>query len=863
VKDIASILAGLAARDGDSPAVVDAADSLSFAGLDNWSNALAHQILAATDAEPKVCLVVAGFDRQAIVAMLAALKTPHIFVALDREIPAGNIATIATQLGAGLCVYSAVAEETVRAAGLTVPTLKVDTPPEDVVAPVPVLPDLTRTACFKRSSGSTGGAKTAAYSAESILIDAEKGAWVNDIVPGARYAVVSTFDSAMTAAAILRCLLAGATLMPVDLRFETPKQAADRLIAAGMTHIHATPTAFRLLTRGLPADEIFPDVHSVFLSGEKTTMADVRLLARTTRKGTKLRAAFSSSETQLVAHTTVLPSDDVGPEDFGELNVLDGVRIDILDDEDLPLPPGELGRVRVVSKMVSLGYRGDVDPVLAARFERLEDGVQSFLTDDIGSVTADGRLVLKSRAGREVKIRGRRVDLAELEAWLTGQTGISEAAVVVQPIGQDGDPRLAAFIKGEADSFEGVSALRRRMQSELVATMVPTAIVAVDELPRTPNQKIDRRALESDLSHLEQSSGPAVAADSMEGQVAKIWSKVLNRTVKGADDDFFELGGDSIAATVAAVMIEEELGLQVDTGFVYRYPVLSDQADVLGQMGVESASVPDRLLVPLTVPAAENLQTTGAPPARPARAFLISGAGGHVFPFAPLAQELLPDWELIGILHPGILKHEPQLNTVEDYAERMLRAMKALQPEGPYVIAGYSFGGAVAHEIGRRLSEAGETVGVAILDLRVPQLRSTLAKINQVRRNWAARLRQMLGSAERKAEEDPAGILEFDDPDLDPVERARLLISGLAMSKVLERYAPRKSSAPTILIKAVETRDTFDANDYGWGQVAPLTGIETTPGNHLNLFKGPHLDGFARLMRETLLSLERSIARRD
>lgn len=851
--DTMSALSDLARHEPTNPAVVDASGRVSYAELDKWSNDLANRINAAAGDKPRVCLVVSGFDRQGIVGMIASLKTPHILVALDSEIPPANIAEIARQLDAGLCVYSGSGADTVRAANLSIPTLAVGDLPDGPVPAPPPLPDLGRTAVFKRSSGSTGGAKTAAYSAEAILIDARLGAWVTDIAPGAGYALVSTFDSAMSAAAILRCLLAGGTLMPVDLRSETPRRAVERLVADGLTHIHATPTAFRLLTQGLARGAHFPAVHSVFLSGEKSTQADVRLIAKTTPPDCRLRAAFSSSETQLVAHTTVYPAQAPGPEDFAELTLFPGVHIDILSEDGHPMPPGELGRVRVTSKMIALGYRGEVDPAAAARFTANDDGTRSFLTDDMGYLNASGALVLTSRAGREVKIRGRRVDLGALEAWLTRQEDIAEAAVVAQPLGDDGSLRLVAFIKADT-GFQSAAALRERMRAELIAPMQPTAVVLRDDLPRTPNQKIDRKVLEADMSHLDTDTGETFQARGVLGDVAKIWATVLNRPVGPPESNFFDLGGDSISATIAALALEESLGFPVDTGFVYRHPVLFEQARALEKIAQGGGALPDPLLVPLTRPSTREAHNGRTP----SRAFMIPGAYGFVLPFAPLARALAPDWDLVGILHPDLLTSEPKLYSVEETADRMCRAMKAIQPEGPYFVIGYSFGGAVGHEICRRLSEAGEPAANVILDTRVPALMTIPGKMNLARRDFVRWLNTTLD----RPQTHPDDLVPFRDmavpfPGTD--EDDPLPFSFARASRILSKYRPGKSKAPTILVKATQVRSRLDSADFGWSRVARLEKIVPTPGRHRDFFQEPNLEPFVKVVGDSLRDLETRI----
>ena len=855
--DISSLLATIVAGNPDGIAVADASGKASYSELDRWSNALANRINETVGDEPRVCLLVSGFDREGIAGFIGILKTPQILVTLDSEIPPANIAEIARQLDAGLCVYSASGAAAVQAAGLSIPSLPIGDLPAGPVPVPPVLSDLSRVATYKRSSGSTGGAKSAAHTVEGVLGDAIPGAKILELTPGAKLSVVSTFDSALTSAATLRTILSGATLLPVDLRFETPPKAAARLIDAGLTHVYCTPTAIRLLCSGLPEGGIFPELRSILLGGEKTTMADVRLLAHSTPPDAHLRATFASTETQLVAHTTVPLTGDVQPEDFADMALVDGVTIDILAEDGSRNAAGEIGRVQVTSKMITLGYQGVVDPAQAAKVTRNPDGTRSYMTDDMGYLTPDGRIVLTSRAGREIKIRGRRVDLGELEAWLVRQDDIAEAAAVVQPLGSDGSPRLTVFIKPD-NGFESTSALRKRMQAELVAPMQPTAIVLRDELPRTPNQKIDRRALESDLSHLEARGGEAFDASGLLGEVAKIWTTVLSRSVGGPDTDFFDLGGDSISATVAALVMEEKLGFPVDSGFVYRYPVLSEQVAQLEKVGREGSSFPDRLLVPLTRP---SDLPAGAGEAR-SRAFLIPGAYGVVLPFAPLAAELAPDWELVGILHPDLFKAEPKLHSVEATAERMYRAVTAIQPRGPYYLIGYSFGGAVAHELGRRLTLAGEQAATVILDAQVPNLMTALGKINEARRGFKKWLNRHLDRPETHPDElVPFRNLGMQFPSTTKEET--LPFSYARASRILSKYRPERTTAPMILVKATEARSRLDTEDLGWGRVAPLEQIVLTPGLHRDFFLEPYLKPFAKTIGNSLGQLETRIGQRQ
>jgi len=159
-------------------------------------------------------------------------------------------------------------------------------------------------------------------------------------------------------------------------------------------------------------------------------------------------------------------------------------------------------------------------------------------------------------------------------------------------------------------------------------------------------------------------------------------------------------------------------------------------------------------------------------------------------------------------------------------------------------IVGYSFGAAVAHEIGNRLSQAGETVGVVSVDLQVLHLATLRYKA------WFARQKIENAFDRERRKNAQRGFLE--DPELDPVEKAKLSVSIRNMANVLNKYRPGKSRAPTVVITAEVKDEPYEAEDLGWGKVAPLLNVTTTPGNHLELFKDQYMEGFAQLLDESL-----------
>jgi thioesterase domain-containing protein/acyl carrier protein len=290
------------------------------------------------------------------------------------------------------------------------------------------------------------------------------------------------------------------------------------------------------------------------------------------------------------------------------------------------------------------------------------------------------------------------VEVAEVEAVLLRFPGVREAVVIGKP-DHRGDMHLIAYIVGNAKA----AALRRWLRENLPAPMIPAALVAMEALPLTRYGKVDRSALPDPESI---QSGTHPPRDAIELHLATIWSEVLELPSIGIRDDFFQLGGDSIAALELFSHIDNLYGRRIPMALLSGASTIEQQAKILRD---EQWSPPSDAVVTLQ------------PHGDGAGLFWVPGAGNDVVSLVGLARELGTAQPFYGLQPPGQDRNTQPLHTVEALANYFIDAMRKVQPHGPYYLGGGSFGGVVAYEMANQLTRAGERIALlAFHDSRGP-----------------------------------------------------------------------------------------------------------------------------------------------
>lgn len=331
-------------------------------------------------------------------------------------------------------------------------------------------------------------------------------------------------------------------------------------------------------------------------------------------------------------------------------------------------------------------------------------------TGDLARRLPDGELVWVGRKDRQTKIRGHRVEPLEVEIAImklaAERDGIREAAVVPRRR-QDGDSFLAAFLVGEPDSVD-LEEIRTGLRESLPSYLVPTSFAWLAALPRTPSGKRDDTALQQ-LPLTTTARPPTPPRDRYEASLVTILGELLDVPALGVHDDFFELGGTSLTAMRLVATLEKRFGSSVPLSAFITAPTVAALADLLRSGSATLTSDP---LVPIR-------PATGDPTGTRAPLFLVHPLGGNVLCYARLAKHLPAEQPVYGLQAVGTESGTEPLRTLPDIARACITAIRRVQPQGPYTIGGWSFGGVVAFEMARQL-EADQTSGVGHLFLFDP-----------------------------------------------------------------------------------------------------------------------------------------------
>jgi amino acid adenylation domain-containing protein len=822
------LVARTAAAHPDRPAVVDASGgtTLDYRGLVEQAEALAERLRSA-GVEPgdRVVLVL---DRSPllVVAMLACLRAGAAYVPVEPSQPEARTALVLEHVDAAAVV-------------------RTDALGQAVVEPTnPVRSDRATTeetgaapAYVMSTSGSTGAPKGVVVPHRAVLRLVCGTDYLqlgpDDVVA---FASNPAFDAATWE--VWGALVHGARLVVLDRDTVT---SADRLHAAlrehGVTAMFVTTALFNLLTRHRP--DLFSGLRAVLFGGEA---CDPAAVARVLAAGPPERVLHVYGPTESTTFACWSPIDRV-PAGARTLPIglpIANTTAHVLDDRGGLVPPGVVGELYLGGDGLALGYLGD--PKLTERrfvpdpFRGSPDA-RLYRTGDLVRRRPDGELEFVGRVDRQVKVRGFRIEPEEIEAAMLTHPGV--AAAVVETRRDPEGVTLVGYASGSIDE----RSLRRHLEQRLPAAMVPTRLVVRPDLPVNANGKLDRAALRAAADEVgpppiparpsvqRQDSSPAEPS----GPVPALWAEVLGLVDPDPDATFFELGGHSLLAVQLLTAIQQTTGVELPLSTLFEHQTLRALAAVVDERRGGEQVGRDPLLVPL------RPNGHGAP------LFCIHPAGGHLFHYERLVAHLPEGRPVFGITAEGLDGRTPWAPSVEAMAERYIRAMRSLVPQGPFAVAGFSSGASVAYEAVRQLAATGDALdGLVLLDPpfhRQPPRSSTVeAALRRIREEGLHGLTNGLAHRfgagavrDRKARLRYAVARRRDVP-VDAVTAGR--VNQLHHQAILPAYRPEPAPTPirTLLVRAVSDPTCVTVADEErtvWESLvgAPVT-VCTVAGTH-------------------------------
>ena len=574
----------------DRLAVKSVTYTLSYAELNTMANRIAHALLSRRGSGEEPIALLLNNDAPMIAAMLAVLKAGKGFVPLDPSFPQARLTYLAEDAQATLIVTDQAN------VGLTLAFARHDRPMlalhELAATVIATNPGLTispdRLACIFYTSGSTGQPKGVFTDHRSLLHYLLTSAAQIGVTPEDRFVCARSFSFNGALKDIFGALLNGAAVYPFQPK-EHGFPAFIRWIKEHRLTIYTSvATLFRQLTDSLAPDEQLPSLRMLLVGAEPLRPQDLERYRRHCARHCRLSTSLGTTETGMIACIN-----------FQQEVQLDGAivpagypaqdkEILILDPHRQPLPAGEVGEIAVRSAYLALGYWRRPDLTAERFLPDPEGGARRiYLTGDYGYLRSDGCLFCVGREDAQVKIRGNRVELAEIEGALMTYPAIKEAVVNTQQVtleGQADMPRLVAYLVSTGGETPTVSALHRFLAQRLPDYMIPAVFVMVENLPVTQHGKLDRHNLpKPSLARPTLDTPFAPPRTSVEITLVALWQELLGVAQVGIYDHFLDLGGNSLLATQIMTRVQNIFQIELALPTLFGAPTIAALALMITQ----------------------------------------------------------------------------------------------------------------------------------------------------------------------------------------------------------------------------------------------------------------------------------------
>ncbi len=813
----------VAARDGTR--------ALTYQQLNELANRVAHYLRARGATPGSVVGVCLSRSVEMVATLLGVLKAGAAYLPVDPDYPAAWREGVLADAAADLVV----ADELWRD-----PALHAASSDDPGVVAAPSDP-----AYVIYTSGSTGRPKGVAVPHAALANVLSSLAAEPGFAAGESLLAVTPISFDIAAAELFLPLLVGGRVRIADRRTATDGTALARLIAdESPAVLQATPSTWRLLVesgwaghRGLRA----------WSGGETLTrpLADALF-----ERCDSVWNLYGPTETTIWSTVARVERADQGPVPIGR--PIAQTDVHVVDAAGQPVPANVPGELLIAGAGVAVGYLHRPE-LTADRFGSLPGaagGARVYRSGDLVYYRPDGQLVHLRRLDNQVKLRGHRIELGEIETRLAEHPQVRAAAAAVH--GDGVDARLVAYVEAGVPPPEP-DALRAFLADRLPAHLVPPAIVVLDRLPLTSNGKLDRAQLPAPLPPTDVESSRDEPLDQKAATLVRLWEEILDRRPIGVHDDFFALGGYSLLAARLIARINHDFDWHLPVSVLFEAPTVARLAEVL-RRGATSRFTSS--LIPL--------QPEGQGPPL----FLV--ARFSALGFRGLVRYLGRDRPIYALVPPGPDNGATPLASIEALAAHYISEMRRVQPTGPYVIAGYSFGAFPAYEAARQLDQAGEAATVVLIDGGVHLLPRHVSGL-PAHLLWRLRMRHVAAVVTGHGRElrrlPPRRWLPYLAAQSRLGLRRRLVpfhadASTPQAVRDVERanktafatYRPGRFAGPAIAIRSAHRTDGFDDPRAGWATlIGDFREVSIPDSTHTTILDEPHVSSVVACLRATVV----------
>lgn len=697
------------------------------------------------------------------------------------------------------------------------------------------------------TSGSTGKPKGAKITNRNIVnlfcaLEIEPGIKETDRVP-----FISTISFDIASFELFFPLFKGAVLVIPD--HETPKDGRlfyEMLDKEKISLVVATPTTYQMLLDAGWSKKI---PIKIWCCGEPLP---TKLAMELIKRSEELWTLYGPTEVTIFSSCKQIKSEEtiisVGAP-------IANMQYYIVDEHMNLLPPNAIGEIAIGGDGVGKGYLGKPELTAAKYipniFSDKKDAIM-YLSGDIGKLLPSNEVMCLGRIDHQVKVRGHRIEIGEIEHALTSIKGIKSAIVLAKT------DILVAFIVVDfkfPKEIELIRLWRKELESQLPSFMVPHVFHILDKMPRTLNDKVDRKTLleyKSDSVTKEDYNAPRTNEEKL---VAEIWQENLKKERIDIFSNFFEIGGHSIMAVNVMIKIEKKTGIRIPLSALFQHSTIEKFAKLL----IAESDIPSDYLVPMK------------PNGTKIPLFIVHGAGLNILNFVHVINHFDEDQPVYGFHGIGPNGYNNWFESIEAMATRYIESILKINPKGPYALAGFSFGGVVAFEMARQLKEQGKTVSmIALLDTyidssyyyssysqkrliryydrtyrRLDFLKEMLTSWKYTKLRLSSKkeylLKKYFGLKKTMTEQEVLALEQFIEADC-------------MVRKIVDRYHLKPQDLEVELFRAKDNQNyKLDPTHLGWKKAA-LKGvnIHNIAGSHLSITAPPNDKLLARMLQNIL-----------
>jgi amino acid adenylation domain-containing protein len=862
-KALHHLLAEQALKTPDKIAIVFEDRSLSFKNVNEAANKLANHLLTYNIKTGDIIGLALDRSPEMVISLLAILKTGAAYVPLDPEYPKDRVEFMMEDSAAKILLTSekykshfiTVAKEVLIEDAFD----KFDSYSADEPETVVNGDDLAYVLFTSGSTGKPKGVQIKHHNLVNFLLSMAKEP---GLTPADNLLAVTTISFDIAGLELFLPLLVGSKLVVTDaITAKDGRALLDLCNSQQITVMQATPYTWRVMLEAGWEQKLPLKI----LCGGEALPKDLinKLLARSL----ELWNMYGPTETTVWSTVKLIVNDT----DITIGRPIDNTQVYILDEKLNNFIDGTIGEIYIGGDGVAVGYLNRLE-LSAERF--VDDiftdvpGSKMYRTGDLGKIREDGDIICLGRIDHQVKVRGYRIELEEIEQNLIKQKNIKQAVVIARE-DTPGNPRLVAYVIvneqiNSADLKQHFDNWQQGLLAVLPEYMVPDDFVIMDVIPITPNGKINRKALpKPDYGNIQRTGEFVAPRTANEKLVAEIWQQLMGIENISMTDNFFELGGRSLVAVQIMARIEKETGKRLPLATLFEYATIEKLA---ARLEIDPSSITWESLVPIK-PSGSKMPL-----------YIVHGAGLNVLLFNALAMNMDAEQPVYGLQARGLNGVDEPLDVMEEIATNYITEIVAKNPDGPYALAGYSLGGIIAFEMAKQLMAAGKEVKMlAMFDTFAEQSTVNDPALKRTIKNTTFLLKQ-IGHSLVLLTEDPKRTIEYKSlvikrriiklfwklfPGKDEKKEGFFAYDNEideASEKALRNYILTPLNIAIELFRA--KKRTFYMVDFdflGWRPFA-LKGVNVheIPGEHNTIFAPPNDKEFAVVLQECLDKVSKS-----